>query len=215
MKSRVHRAVLLKVLFNVYALTCNALLTAQEVDVGRKDKLKAELEQMYEADQLVRMQISSYLPAAPPDSLIERAMESDSRHRIRVLAILDSAGWLSENEVGRKASQALFLVILHCDDDVRSQEYYLAMMRQAVADGKSRASELAILEDRVAVNKGEEQIYGSQIGYLKGRAYIEPIRDEAKVEERRRSVGLGSLKEYAAQFGIEWKAPAVVDPAPR
>ena len=38
------------------------------------------------------------------------------------------------------------------------------MMRKAVKEGLARATSLALLEDRVALGKGELQIYGSQIG---------------------------------------------------
>ena len=45
----------------------------------------------------------------------------------------------------------------------REQEDYLPVMREAVAEGKARAHELAMFEDRVAVNHGRPQIYGSQV----------------------------------------------------
>ncbi len=37
-------------------------------------------------------------------------------------------------------------------------------MREAVKKGNANSSSLALLEDRVALRKGEKQIYGSQIG---------------------------------------------------
>jgi hypothetical protein len=43
---------------------------------------------------------------------------------------------------------ALFFVIRH--PDLKAQEKYLPMMRQAVKDGKANGSQLAMLEDTVA-----------------------------------------------------------------
>lgn len=141
------------------------------------------------------------------DSVIAHMALQDSLNLLRVTAIIDSAGWLSAEEVGAKASQALFLVLQHADRQPAVQARYLPIMREAVAEGRARPRELAMLEDRVAVNSGRPQLYGSQIGWKDGRPFMQPIADEARVNERRAAVGLEPLERYAERFGLQWTPP--------
>ena len=134
--------------------------------------------------------------------------EKDSLNLIKVQKILDSRGWLGPEVVGQKGNTTLFLVIQHSDLSV--QEKYLPMMRQAVANGKANGRSLALLEDRVALGKGELQIYGSQIGRdpETGEHYVLPLIDPDNVDVRRTEVGLGPLKEYTVLFSFEWDLEA-------
>lgn len=131
----------------------------------------------------------------------------DSLDLVRVTAIIDSVGWLGPDEVGTKASQALFLVIQHADLHKDIQASFLPIMREAVAAGKARPDELAMLEDRVRVNADKEQLYGSQIGWKDGKPFMRPIEDEEHVNERRAAVGLEPLEKYAERFGLNWSPP--------
>lgn len=178
--------------------------------------LRTELERIHYLDQNDRQNIGGYT-GAQKDSVAAHMMTQDSLNLIRVLAIIDSAGWLGPNEVGGKGSQALFLVLQHADAEPDMQAEYLPVMRDAVAEGKARPSELAMLEDRVAVNHGREQIYGSQVMWKDGKGSFRPIAHEEHVNERRAAVGLEPLEDYAARFGIHWSPPVKRDrviPAP-
>jgi hypothetical protein len=67
-----------------------------------------------------------------------------------------------------------------------------------------------MLEDRVLVRKGKKQIYGTQVHSgpdTGGKMVLDPIQDEAQVDERRASVGLMPLKEYLKHFGMEYHPP--------
>ncbi|HMC98198.1 MAG TPA: DUF6624 domain-containing protein, partial [Flavobacteriales bacterium] len=163
-------------------------------------------ERIHYLDQNDRQNVSGYI-GAQKDSIGAHMMLQDSLNLVRVLAIIDSAGWLGPEQVGGTASQALFLVLQHADEKPDIQEAYLPVMREAVAEGKARASELAMLEDRVAVNHGRPQIYGSQIGWKDGKGFIRPIADEEHVNERRAAVGLEPLEKYAERFDLHWSPP--------
>lgn len=170
--------------------------------------LRAELERIHDLDQNDRHAAGGYI-GAQKDSVIAHMVRQDSLDLFRVSAIIDSAGWLGEAEVGRKANQALFLVIQHADRYKTVQARYLPVMREAVAEGKARPDELAMLEDRVRVNAGQAQLYGSQIGWKDNKPFMQPIADEAQVNERRAAVGLEPLEKYAERFGLTWS------PAPK
>jgi hypothetical protein len=132
----------------------------------------------------------------------------DSSNLIAVTKILDEHGWLGPDSVGDAGSIALFAVIQHADH--ATQERYLPMMRAAVAKRNAEPSDLALLEDRVALGQGKKQIYGSQIGQDNdtGEYYVRPLEDPDHVDERRASVGLGTLAEYVGIWGLIWDAAA-------
>lgn len=171
------------------------------------EQLRVELERIHELDQRDRLNAGNYITGAQKDSVIAHMALQDSLDLLRVTVILDSAGWLGPDEIGATASQALFLVLQHADAKPAIQAEYLPVMREAVAEGKARPDELAMLEDRVAVNHGRPQIYGSQIGWKDGKGYVKPMEDEEHVNERRVAVGLEPLEKYAERFGVVWSPP--------
>ncbi len=129
--------------------------------------------------------------------------EKDSVNLIKVTKILDQYGWLGPDVVGNEGNSTLFLVIQH--SDMKIQEKYLPMMREAVKNHHARASSLALLEDRVALKEGRKQIYGSQIGYGPDeKMFISPLEDPDNVDKRRAEVGLGPLAEYVQHWNIKW-----------
>lgn len=128
---------------------------------------------------------------------------NDSLNLIRVKAVLDQRGWLGPDIVGDQGNSTLFLVIQHSDP--LTQRTYLPMMREAVRSGKARGSDLALLEDRVALGLGKKQIYGSQIGTDEaGGYYVLPLEDPDNVDKRRQEVGLGPLTDYVSNWSIKW-----------
>lgn len=79
-------------------------------------------------------------------------------------------------------------------------------MREAVANGKAKAEHLALLEDRVALEHGYRQIYGSQVYNDPGtrKSYLAPLEDPDNVDTRRAKIGLQPLSEYLKSFDIVW-----------
>jgi hypothetical protein len=68
------------------------------------------------------------------------------------------------------------------------------LLREAVARGDVPAVEAAMLEDRIRGFEGRPQQYGTQFDWNENSELVPfPIEDEANVDGRRRSVGLGPL----------------------
>jgi hypothetical protein len=131
----------------------------------------------------------------------------DSTNLVLVEALIEKHGWLGRSFVGAEGNTTVFLVIQHADQ--KTQETYLPLLEQSVAQGESRKADLALLKDRVLMRQGKKQIYGSQIvpDTSTGDWMFYPIEDEKNVNERRKKAGLPSIEEYATYFGIEYKAP--------
>ena len=128
----------------------------------------------------------------------------DSTNLIKIREILDTRGWLGEDIIGQEGNRTLFLVIQH--SDLKIQEKYLPMMREAVKKGKASGSSLALLEDRVALRQGKKQIYGSQLTRDLGEQFyhIQPLEDPDNVDKRRAEVGLEPLANYLDHWQIKW-----------
>jgi len=131
-------------------------------------------------------------------------VDQGSINLIKIEKILNEHGWLGADIVGVQGNYTLFLVIQH--SDLETQEKYLPMMRGAVHKGNAKAQDLAFLEDRVALRKGERQIYGSQIGPdpETGEWVVRPLIDPDNVDKRRAEVGLGTLQDYISEHGMTW-----------
>lgn len=180
-----------------------------EVEKDMDWELKKQLDSIYEIDQKLRQQYPEMSAKYESDSKEMKAFwdqirKDDSLNVIEVSKILDSHGWLGKEVVGRQGNSCLFLVIQHAKIDI--QEKYLPMMRQAVANGKAKASSLALLEDRILLRRGKKQIYGSQIGTHpeSKENYVLPLQDPINVDERRATVGLPPLQQYIDNWGLVW-----------
>ena len=171
------------------------------------------LDTIYFEDQDIRFQIEDIASMKDYNCdsvhMLEKNMFSkDSVHLIYVKKILDEQGWLGPDKIGIQGNRTLWLVIQHSELEV--QEKYLPMMREAVKKRKAFASNLALLEDRVAIRQGNKQIYGSQLGYdsLTGTVYPLPLIDPDNVDKRRSEVGLNSLHEYLSGYDSTWDLEA-------
>jgi hypothetical protein len=171
--------------------------------------LVAMLDTIYQEDQKYRQQIKGIEEKYGWESDEMKAHwkiinEKDSINLIKVKKILDERGWLGADVIGNQGNSTLFLVIQH--SDIETQEKYLPMMREAVRKGNASASSLALLEDRVALRKGEKQIYGSQVGRDQetGEYYVLPLIDPDNVDQRRAEVGLGTIQDYISNWGMTW-----------
>lgn len=132
--------------------------------------------------------------------LWKKQNELDSLNLIRIEEIIEKYGYPGKSLVGMQSNVA-FLVIQH--SDIETQEKYLPILKEAADKGELRWSSLALLIDRIRVNNGEKQIYGSQIRQSgDGKYVLFPIEDEPNVNKRRAKVGLGPLEEYVKHWNI-------------
>lgn len=178
---------------------------------------KAQLESALERDQQFRKQTQSSNASAtePKPSLEVRQQILVDQQKIDLnnLKLLDSIvcklGWLGIDAVGQRASLAAFLIVQHAALAV--QESYLLTLQKAVASKQAEPSQVATLEDRINVRNKRPQRYASQLCFLKGGGYAwQPIEneDEAAINAARDTVGLGTIKRYAANFKIEYVPPS-------
>lgn len=132
----------------------------------------------------------------------------DSTNQVIVEALIHQYGWLDRSVFGTTSNQVCFLVIQHAG--LEKQKKYLPLLRRSVAEGESRGSDLAMLEDRILLRENKKQLYGSQVvpDQETGGWMFYPIEDEKNVNARRQKMGLPPMEEYAKYFGIDYQLPA-------
>ncbi|MFN8306169.1 MAG: DUF6624 domain-containing protein [Ferruginibacter sp.] len=129
----------------------------------------------------------------------------DSLNLIAIKNFIDTYGWQSKEVVGQTGNSTLFLVIQHSDS--ATQEKYLPILRKAVKQNKAAPGDLALLIDRLSIAKYGYQIYGSQVheDTVTKQTVFFPIKNEKKVDKRRKKMKLQPLSEYGKYFGIIYK----------
>lgn len=178
------------------------ILFGEEVVVGTEaisaERAKAvrDIEAMAGTDQLYRGRSAGAELTADE---WQQQTAIDAANMRRLAQIIDAHGWPGLRFAGA-ATQTAFLVLQHADQ--ASQHKYLPLLRDAVKRSDAAGSHLAMLEDRVRIADGKPQLYGSQVSTHPAR--FSPIEDEAHVDQRRRSIGLEPLADYARRFGFTY-----------
>lgn len=104
-------------------------------------------------------------------------------------AFVESSGWPTLSSYGHEAVRAAWLLVQHADHDLDFQVKCLELMK-TLPKNEIILSNIAYLEDRILVAKGEPQLYGTQF-YKDGKSFSpQPIKDEEFLEVRRAVMGL-------------------------
>jgi len=108
---------------------------------------------------------------------------------------------LDTSVYGNAASRAAWLIVQHSDHDPAWQKDMLEVVEKLYRAGKFEARQYALLVDRIAVNAGEPQTYGSQGKCAKdGKWHPKPIRNDENISELRKSMGLIPMHENIKRF---------------
>lgn len=182
------------------------LLNFRPVDgQNKKDERKIEFNQSL-ADELNTMvetdQIAAYIPQGKYKQWPVEKWESfkDSvftTHKKRLEEIFEELGYPGYSLVGKKGSQHFWLMVQHCDADPAFQSRVLEKLKIEVDNKNADGSNYGLLTDRVKINTGQKQIYGTQVTYNSlGQAYPKDLADSVNVNKRRAEVGLEPIEDY-------------------
>jgi hypothetical protein len=172
-------------------------------------ELAAELASMVEEDQRLRQRLMDSVGAdrPPPRQVMMEMNRLDVAHTDRLRQIVEAHGWPGRSLVGSKGANDAWLLAQHADKQLDFQRHVLGLLEAAVAAGEANATDLAYLTDRVRMNEGREQVYGTQVTHEPDGVAPWPLEEPDSVDQRRESVGLGPLAEYLSAFGSDQPAP--------
>ncbi|MBX2907949.1 MAG: hypothetical protein KF744_18025 [Taibaiella sp.] len=170
-------------------------------------ELAAQLETLYQRDQAPRKELMQALTkngkgSAEVAAASAKMKTNDSLNTVEIKAIIDKYGWPGPDAVGHDGNNIVFLIVQHASLFV--QHKYLPTMRKAVKEGNAQTSDLALLEDRVALGHHRKQTYGTQISSDPQGDFLAPLADPDHIDQLRAKMGLGPIAEYLESFGLKW-----------
>ncbi len=167
----------------------------QEIDTI----LVKELERMVEIDQVATMATPSGQYSELSQSQWELTKDSIFRaHKSVIESVFDSIGYPGYDKVGKTGETWFWVLVQHSDFDPQFQHRVLKEMAKEVGKGNASPQNYAYLTDRVNLNFGEQQIYGTQVTYdfFTGHAEPKDLKDPENVGSRREEIGLEPLEKY-------------------
>lgn len=163
--------------------------------LGLNPPLLDELKIMCEKDQQARFALIDAGPAALEEG--EKLIEAIDRENLpRLQEIVAQFGWPGFQLVGEEGADKIWLLIQHCDQDLEFQKRCLLLLQEAVAQGDAPKRHLAYLTDRVLVNEGLPQLYGTQIQLINGQPVLRPTENPDQLDERRAEMELEPFTDY-------------------
>lgn len=118
----------------------------------------------------------------------------DIIHNYRIKMIIEKYGYPMQKLIGKDAINSFWLLIQHQDYDLDLQENCLKYCDFEPKD-------YAHLTDRVLMNKGEKQIYGTQFKLIsKGKITLYPVKDRKNVNKLRKQAGLENLEDHIKKY---------------
>lgn len=195
-------------------LECESLETQKEFEKLKKDprwkyvkdltcgtnrELNNLFVSIHKTDQGYRQQVDSIgttfgFRSNEMQSLWKKINYYDSLNLVRIDSIYSIYGWPDPRIAGKKCGRIFWLVVQH--SPLHVQEKYLPIMQKAVNEGKANAGDLAYLEDRILMFKGQPQKYGSQFTVKEnGSTCLYKLESKEKVNVWRKEVGLSPLDQ--------------------
>lgn len=138
----------------------------------------------------------------PPEGMTLLAV--NEANVARFAAILEETqAWPGLRLVGADGTDAAWMLAQHADRENELRRSWLPLLAAAIESGDADPRHLATLTDRAAAVAGEQQVYGT-IVMLAEDGEIEyplPVADAARLEERRRAIGLPAPAADAPYLG--------------
>ena len=165
--------------------------------------LQIEIIKMYINDQSVRGNVLSEVISKYKldDYQLTKldAVSIDKMNRDRLKEIILEFGFPTRQLVGKEAMQGIFLMIQHSDGDKEWQREQLTNIEKAVKLGDIDGQSYAYLYDRIKINGGEKQLYGTQfknVDPTNKKVELADTEDVENLDRRRMEVGMMPIQMY-------------------
>ncbi len=161
--------------------------------------LAAEINGMAKEDEAA----SQFFLSGPTQDKEKRAAElkklAEIDHRIaeRMKWIVAKFGWPTPAMVGREASFNAWLLVQHATGDLPFQKLCLGLIEPLARSKVIPGDNYAYLYDRVQVEDGKLQRFGTQGKNDEVFLWINSVENPDKLDEYRKQYGLGPLDDYA------------------
>ena len=161
--------------------------------------LQEELLSMLARDQVCRtaVTIKTNLKADVTETEVRQLEFVDRINTYRMQEIVLQHGWPGRSLVGEEGAAASLLLVLHADRNIEFQKDCLELLSIAVLRNEAPGKDLAFLTDRILVNEGKPQRYGTQFSISAEHSTLAEIENPDSVNVRRQALGLSALSSAA------------------
>ncbi|MCD8741047.1 hypothetical protein LT679_10575 [Mucilaginibacter roseus] len=173
-------------------------------------QINTKLKAIRDIDQNSRAEFIKVMATNDPQKTKELALQmraADKENQQYVSALLDKCGW--PTGLSAENNHTMFLVIDHAD--VAYMDKYFALLKQQAELGVVPKSDLATLQDRILLRKGERQLYGTQTFKTGPIVNVWPIENVDRLAEKRKAMGLEPMDEYIESVKKAYHAEVVWD----
>lgn len=133
------------------------------------------------------------------DSLLRYNMSQlDAINQMELKAIFAQYGFPTKEMVGQWGIVSVRMVLQHSGRDIAFQKQYLPQIKALVDAGILEGKAYAYLLDRIAVNEGKPQVYGTQQvpDEIKSLINYQPMEAPELVNQRRMQLGMMPFEKY-------------------
>jgi hypothetical protein len=164
--------------------------------------LKYQIDSMITVDQALRTDLLKYFIESKkaPDSLRHALRRCDSLNLLTAKTIINTKGFPSSKLVSMQTSESFTGLVIHFDDDIAFQKQVLSLMAKQLKNKTVPVEAFAILTDRIAVNEGRKQWYGTQTVFDNSTIVLAPVEDSINVDRRRKAIGLKPVHTYLKEL---------------
>ena len=172
-------------------------------EIVENKELQIEFIKMYINDQSVRGNVMTEIITKYKLDQYELTNKDgvsvDKTNRGRLKEIIIEFGFPTRHLVGKDAMQGIFLMIQHSDGDKEWQKQQLTHIEKAVKQGDMDGQSYAYLYDRIKINNGEKQLYGTQfknVDPINKTVELADTDDIENLDRRRMEVGMMPIQMY-------------------
>jgi hypothetical protein len=173
-------------------------------EVVKNPELQKELAIMFYNDQAVRENPKPELLARfglTVDSILYKLdmQATDAANREKLKSMIATYGFPDKSMVGEVGMESIFFIIQHADQDKEFQLAQFPYIEAAVKRGDLDGQKYAYLYDRIKVNAGEPQRYGTQFSRVDSEtntAELAPVEDIENLDKRRKEMGMMPISVY-------------------
>ncbi len=174
------------------------------VEIVENEKLQLELIKMYVNDQYVRSNLMTdilqkYNLSKDQVIIDSNGINTDERNRERLKEIIAKYGFPTKKMVGKDAMNGVFFMIQHADGENAWQKSQLTNIANAVKKGDLDNQSYAYLYDRIKINSGEKQLYGTQfanVDAVNNIVELDKTEDIDNLDKRRMEIGMMPIEMY-------------------
>ncbi|MBI2707282.1 MAG: hypothetical protein HYX35_03080 [Proteobacteria bacterium] len=172
--------------------TVRQLLNSESLETI--DGVKQQLVLMVDLDQDVRNLFMEDVNNPKIRKLLEHI---DRFHTEHLKAILKQYGWITISKFGKEADHQAWLLVQHADRDPNFQKRCVSTLEKLWPLNETDRKNYAYLYDRVAVNHGLKQRYGTQAKIENNQIELLPFEGSSNnLNEHRQEMGLAPIEEY-------------------